>query len=94
LDGLFARYANLYAPLNFQIIRRAAWICLSQLAAPHVHHWLGGDARSAMSSAVRQFDSFLEAAEWLVLSPAEMAEVERGEGFVQVAHFETAARAR
>jgi hypothetical protein len=94
LDGLFARYANLYAPLNFQIIRRAAWICLSQLAAPHVRHWLGGDARSAMSSAVRQFDSFLEAAEWLVLSPAEMAEVERGEGFVQVAHFETVARAR
>jgi len=94
LDALFARYIKLYAPLHFPIMRRAAWLCLSQAALPHVRHWLGGDARGGMSSAVREFDSFLEAGDWLVLSAAEMAEVERGKGFTEVARFDASVRGR
>jgi hypothetical protein len=94
LDTLFKRYVKLYAPLDFQIIRRAAWLCLSDDAAAHVRHWLGGDARAAMSSAVREFDSFLEAGEWLVLSPAEMGDVELGRGFAEVVRFDASARTR
>src|SRR5690606_37101556 len=29
LDRIFGRYQTLYAPLNFQIIRRSAWLCFS-----------------------------------------------------------------
>jgi hypothetical protein len=89
LDALFERYRTLYAPLSFQIYRRAAWLCLSKAAEPYVDYWLGErDLRGAMSSTVRKFDALAEAAEWLLLSSAELALVESGEGFSDVAYFE------
>lgn len=90
LDELFAHYRQLYAPIKFEMLRRSAWVCLSERAAPQVKHWLGGDTREGMSSAVRQFDSIAAAGEWLVLSGAEIAAVERGEGFVEIARFQDA----
>lgn len=94
LDGLFAYYAKLFAPLNLQIMRRAAWVCRSAAAEAHLHHWLSGDARRQMSSTVRAFDTMAEAADWLLLSPAELALVERGQGFANVARFTATAPAR
>jgi hypothetical protein len=91
LDALFAHYRQLYAPIQFQLLRRSAWICQSDAAAPQVRHWLSGDIREGMSSAVRQFDTIAEAGEWLVLSAAEIARAERREGFVEVARFEAPA---
>lgn len=90
LDALFAHYRTLYAPIEFQLLRRSAWVCLSEHAAPQVRHWLSGDAREGMQSAVRQFDSIAEAGEWLVLSDDEMALAERREGFPEVARFSDA----
>jgi hypothetical protein len=90
LDALFARYRKLYAPIEFQILRRSAWVCLSDAAAPQVRHWLSGDIREGMSSAVRQFDTLAAAGEWLVLSREEMALAERREGFIEVVRFDHA----
>lgn len=87
LDQLFAHYRKLYAPIQFQLLRRSAWICQSEAAAPQVRHWLSGDTREGMSSAVRQFDTIAEAGEWLVLSAAEIALAERREGFAELARF-------
>jgi hypothetical protein len=87
LDELFAHYRQLYAPLNFQMLRRSAWICFSEAAAPQVRHWLTHDSRQAMSSAVRRFDTYADAGEWLVLNTEEIAIVERGEGFAEIARF-------
>lgn len=87
LDALFARYRGLYSQLEFQILRRSAWLCLSPEAAPQLSHWLTGDAREGMSSAVRQFDSYAEAGEWLVLNPEEIALLEHGETFVELSRF-------
>jgi hypothetical protein len=92
LDQLFGRYTTLYAPMSFQIVRRSAWICQSQAAQAHVDYWVGGrDALEAMSSTIRQFATFEQAGDWLVLSPAETAILERGDGFVECARFEDAA---
>jgi len=92
LDALFARYQELYARLQFQIYRRSAWICLSAAAEGHIVHWTGAnDMREALSSNVRMFASFAEAADWLMLSPAELAQVERGEGFSELALFDATA---
>ena len=89
LDALFARYKALFAPLNFQIYRRSAWLCLSTAAVPYVDHWLGEhDMREAMSSAVRRFETYADAGDWLLLSAAELAQVERGEGFTELAAFD------
>jgi hypothetical protein len=91
LDRLFGRYKTIYAPMSFQIIRRSAWLCLSPAAQAHIDYWIGGrDAREAMSSTLRQFSSYAEAGDWLVLNVAETAMLERGEGFTEIARFEIA----
>jgi len=88
LDDLFRRYAAIYAPLNFEIIRRSAWVCLSPSAQAHIDYWIGGrDTRGAMSSTLRQFSSLAEAGDWLVLSEAETAMLESGESFLELARF-------
>jgi hypothetical protein len=94
LDTLFAYYTKLFAPLKLQIMRRGAWVCRSAAAQAHLDHWLRGDTRKAMSSTVRAFDTLADAGDWLLLNPAEMALVERGQGFADVARFTAAAPAR
>lgn len=89
LDHIFGRYKILYAPLDFQIVRRSAWICQSPAAQAHVDHWVGRrDAREAMSSTLRQFNAFAEAGDWLVLSEAETIALEMGAGFDEIIRFE------
>ncbi|MGE0741117.1 MAG: hypothetical protein AB7O98_07220 [Hyphomonadaceae bacterium] len=93
LDALFAHYRKLFAPLDFTIARRAAWVCQSQAAQAHMDYWLGGrDLREAMSSHVRQFASFAEAGDWLLLSAEELAAVLRGDGLTEIERFEAPLR--
>jgi hypothetical protein len=95
LDALLAEYRAIYQPLNFLILRRAAWLCLSDAALPHVRHWTRdpADRRVSMSSDVRLFSSYAEAAEWLLLRPAELPNVESGEGFTEIFRSEAPAAA-
>lgn len=89
LDQLFGRYQVLYKPINFQIMRRSAWICLSPAAQAHVDHWSGKrDARESMSTTIRQFATYEEAGDWLVLSEAETIALQTNAGFDVLAHFE------
>ena len=88
LDALFAHYRTLFAPMTFEIMRRSAWLCESEAACKHVRHWLSGDTRRGMSSAVRQFDTLAEACDWLLLPEAQTGAVARREGFVETASFD------
>jgi hypothetical protein len=89
LDQLFGGYTALYAPITFQIIRRSAWVCLNPSAQRYVDYWIvGRDARSAMSTTLRQFPTYEEAGEWLVLSEAEILALQTRAGFDVVANFE------
>ncbi len=89
LDRIFGRYQTLYAPINFQIIRRSAWLCFSVAAQAHVDNWSGRrDAREAMSTTLRQFASYEEAGDWLVLSEAETLALQNGAGFDELARFD------
>ena len=89
LDQLFGRYKTLYEPINFQIMRRSAWLCLSPAAQAHVDHWSGKrESREAMSTTLRQFATFEEAGDWLVLSEAETIALQTNAGFDDLAHFE------
>jgi hypothetical protein len=88
LDALFAHYRELYGELVFEILRRSAWLCQSPAAQGHVDHWLAGrNTRENMSTDVRQFDTFAEAGDWLVLSEAATADMESGVGFIEIARF-------
>ncbi|ANP44935.1 hypothetical protein ATE48_02840 [Candidatus Viadribacter manganicus] len=89
LDELFGGYAQLYAPINFQIIRRSAWVCLSPAAQRYIDYWIvGRDARGAMSTTLRQFPTHEEAGDWLVLSEAETLALQTRAGFDVVVRFE------
>lgn len=87
LDELFDHYRTLYAGLDFQLLRRSAWICWSKLAAAHVRHWLSGDIRHGMSSTVRLFETYEEAGDWLLLSKQEIELARRGDGFTTLFHI-------
>ncbi|MCX7357661.1 MAG: hypothetical protein NT015_05910 [Alphaproteobacteria bacterium] len=91
LNDLFGRYKGMYEPINFQIIRRSAWICFSPAAQAHVDHWSGKrEAREAMSTTLQQFASFEEAGDWLVLSEAETLALQTGAGFDELIRFDEA----
>lgn len=88
LDRLFGRYKTYYEPINFQIMRRSAWLCLSPAAQAHVDHWSGKrDARETMSTVLRQFASFEEAGDWLVLSEVETKALKTNTGFTEIIRF-------
>lgn len=89
LDALFEHYRQLYAPIDFQIFRRSAWLCESAEALEHVRYWLTGrDAREAMSSTVRHFTGLAEAGEWLLLNEREVRLLERREGFEDLVSYD------
>ena len=93
LDKLFGHYAALYEPIDFQIIRRSAWLCLSPAAQAHVDHWSGKrDASEAMSTTLRQFATIEEAGDWLVLGEAEITALRTKAGFKELARFEDVER--
>lgn len=92
LDALSARYRAIYEPLNFLIMRRSAWLCLSAAAEKHVRHWVGDprERRENMASDVRLFESYEAAGEWLLLRPGEIEALTACEGFHEVARFGSA----
>lgn len=95
LDALFDYYRVLFAPLQFTMLRRAAWVCLSPKAQTLVRYWVEGrDMKGDMSSAVRCFSSMAEAGDWLVLSEDVVDTVRRGDGFSEVTRFNAAAATR
>lgn len=88
LDALYTHYRGVYQSIEFQILRRAAWVCRSEAARPHVEHWLEGrHPRDGTSSDVRMFEALGGACEWLMLNAREAAQVETGEGFREVVRF-------
>lgn len=89
LDALYDHYRKLFAPMDFQIFRRSAWLCESADAMEHVRYWLTGrDAREALSSTVRDFTNLSDAGEWLLLNQGEIARVERRDGFEGLVSFD------
>ncbi|MEZ5995983.1 MAG: hypothetical protein R3C25_09525 [Hyphomonadaceae bacterium] len=90
LDALFDYYRVLFAPLQFDMIRRAAWVCLSSHVEPLVAYWIDGrNMKKEMSSAVRSFTSMSDAGDWLVISEAALDKARRGEGFTEIVAFDS-----
>ena len=89
LDKLLGHYTALFEPIDFQIIRRSAWLCLSPAAQAHVDYWSGKrDASEAMSTTLRQFATIEEAGDWLVLGEAEITALQTKAGFKELARFD------
>jgi hypothetical protein len=91
LGALYAHYQKLFAPLKFQVYRRTAWVCQSPAAQAHVAFWArGNESRKAFSTNTCQMDTLSEAADWLLLNADERGQVDRYEGFSEIARFDDA----
>lgn len=88
LSALYARFQTLYAPIKLEVYRRTAWVCQNPSAQAHVDLFAGSrDAGKTFSTNARRMETLSEAGEWLMLSDVELAQVESGEGFTQIARF-------
>lgn len=96
LRAILMRFRRLFAPFDFQIMRRSAWVCQSPKALAHARLWVDAirdTAREEMSSAIRLFDSFTEAADWLLLNPDDLNFAERRDKFAELARIDWPLRA-
>jgi hypothetical protein len=91
LDGVFTAHRQLFEPLGLMFMRRSGWVCESPAGQRFLSHWLAKrNVDKSPWADVRQFDTFEAASEWLLLDTAGAAALKTGEGFREVARFETA----
>lgn len=91
LDHLRDFLRDLLAPIEFQLVRRSAFVCRSPMALQEVTYWLRGrDQRDGIKTDPRLCDTLEEACAWLLLGPGESAIVAAERGFVELARFDAA----
>lgn len=91
LDGVFGAHRQLFEPLNLMFMRRSGWVCESAIGQRFLSHWLAKRNLDRSPWAdVRQLETFEAAAQWLLLNAEGAAALKSGEGFADVARFETA----
>lgn len=90
LDGVFTAHRELFEPLNLMFMRRSGWVCESAAGQRFLSHWLTRrNADKSPWADVRQFDSFEAAGEWMRLNAEDTTILKNGEGFNEVARFDT-----
>lgn len=91
LDGVFNTHRQLFEPLGLMFMRRSGWVCESPAGQRLLSHWLAKrNLDKSPWADVRQFDSFEAASAWLLLNPMAAASLKSGEGFNDIARFESA----
>lgn len=95
LDDIFRANRTLFEPLQLLFLRRSAWICESPMGQRFLSHWLTKrNAEKLPYADVRQLETYEAAGEWFLLSPEGAAALKAGDGFREIARFDTAARGR
>jgi hypothetical protein len=95
LDGVFNAHRQLFEPLGLMFMRRSGWVCESLAGQRFLSHWLAKrNVDRSPWADVRQFDTFEAASEWFLLQPAGAAALKSGEGFREIARFESTAAKR
>lgn len=92
LDGVFVAHRALFEPLGLMFMRRSGWVCESPAGQRFLSHWMAKrNADKSPWADVRQFDSFEAASQWLLLNGAGAAALQSGDGFAEIARFDSAA---
>jgi hypothetical protein len=95
LDGVFDLNRALFEPLKLLFMRRSGWICESAAGRSLLSYWLSKPGGKRLPYAdERLFETYESAGEWLQLGPGAIASLRTGEGFSEVARFETATSGR
>lgn len=91
IDAIFSAYGPLLRPANAMVRRRTGWVCENPAGQQALSYWLAKrNAGSEPDAHVRQFASAEAASEWLRLSPEAAAALKSGEGFAELARFDSA----
>ena len=92
LDGVFTAHRKLFEPLGLVFMRRSGWVCESPAGQRFLSHWLAKrNVDKSPWADVRQFDTFEAASDWLLLNAASAAALKSGDGFREIARFESTA---
>jgi hypothetical protein len=93
IEAIFRSFGGALQPVNAVVRRRTGWICeVKPGQQALLSHWLERrNAGSDPDARVRQFETFEAASDWLLLSPEGAAAFKSGEGFTEIARFETPA---
>lgn len=90
IDSVFDLNRGLFEPLKLIFMRRSGWICESADGQRLLSHWLSKrDGKRLPYADERLFETYESAGEWLQLTPDAIVALRTGEGFSEVARFET-----
>ncbi len=91
VDSVFSAHRELFEPLNLMFMRRSGWVCESAQGQRFLSHWLAKrNIEKSPWADVRQFETFEAASEWMLLSAEHTAILKAGDGFKEIARFESA----
>ncbi|MGQ0534230.1 MAG: hypothetical protein ACT4OF_16300 [Caulobacteraceae bacterium] len=90
IDGVFDLNRDLFEPLKLLFMRRSGWICESGAGQTLLSHWLSKrNGKRLPYAEERLFETCEAAGEWLRLAPDAIAALRTGEGFAEVARFDS-----
>lgn len=94
LDAFFNAYGGMLRASDKMVRRRTGWVCDEPRCQAALSQWLAKrNAGAEPDAQVRQFATSEAVSEWLLLSPAAATALNTGEGFVELARFDSAPRA-
>lgn len=94
LDAFFAAYGAMLRASDKMVRRRTGWVCDNAMCQAALNQWLAKRNAGAEPDAhVRQFATSDAVCEWLLLSPSAATALTSGEGFTELARFDSAASA-
>ncbi|MEQ1811223.1 MAG: hypothetical protein ABL889_14930, partial [Terricaulis sp.] len=92
IDGFFTTFGHVLHASDKMVRRRTGWVCDNAIHEAVLTHWLAKrNAGVEPDAQVRLFKTSEAASEWLLLNPNAAAALASGEGFTELARFDTPA---
>lgn len=94
VDTFFTTFGAILRTSDKMVRRRTGWVCDNAICEAVLNIWLAKrNAGSEPDNPVRLFKTSEAASEWLLLDTEASAAMKSGEGFIEVARFDSAAGA-
>jgi hypothetical protein len=95
IDGFFSAFGPVLRASEKMVRRRSGWVCNNAMFKPGLAVWLAKrNAGREQDTEVRLFANGEAVSEWLLLSPTAATALVKGEGFTELARFDSSAVAR
>ena len=91
IDGFFNAFGGILRASNKMVRRRTGWVCDNAICVAALNLWLAKrNAGCEPDTQVRLFATGEAASQWLLLNPEAAAALGSGQGFTELARFDSA----